>query len=174
MLSKNKKRCRDAWEGEEGAGLANLMSSCVGTTMLALVPWFVEHQCLARKISLQCEELCSCQSKRCRVNDLALAIGGMQLAPRTTLWQPIPSPFMAWRHTGAGARTPLSTAAASADGQLLSLRMDENFPHECTSAGGGPRFDDVSWAGFWLVFGLLCRHTASTPITAGMHTSGAQ
>jgi len=29
--------------------------------------------------------------------------------------------------------------------------------------------------GFWvLVFGLLCHHTASNPITAEMHTSGAQ
>jgi len=25
-----------------------------------------------------------------------------------------------------------------------------------------------------LVFGLLCRHTVSTPITVGTHTSGAQ
>ena len=33
---------------------------------------------------------------------------------------------------------------------------------------GLPRF-----LGLW-VFGLLCHHTASTPITSGTHTSGAQ
>ena len=27
---------------------------------------------------------------------------------------------------------------------------------------------------WFVVFDLLCHHTASTPITAGMHTSGAQ
>ena len=34
------------------------------------------------------------------------------------------------------------------------------------------------WFWFWfcgfLVLGLLCRHTASNPITAEMHTSGVQ
>jgi len=40
---------------------------------------------------------------------------------------------------------------------------------------GGGTTEDATEDVFWfLVFGLLCRHTASNPITAEMHTSTVQ